>query len=321
MLVMSSMFMLIGWLIGGFFIGNWVLGALLFLALASAMNFIAYFWAHKIVLWSYRAKIVTEQEAPKLHRIVRRAAELSGLPMPKVAIVKSQTPNAFATGRNPNNAVVAATDGILTLLDERELTGVMAHEMAHVKDRDILVMSVAATLAGAIAFMARMFWYNLMWAPRGRDRQSGSADLLLAVVVGITAPLAAMLVQFAISRSREYKADLVGARNLGAPQALADALVKLEDANRRKPFQRGNPASSSLFIVNPFRGSILASIFSTHPPMAERVRRLEALETEMFGGGAPTSRARTRTSRGVPGLGPAPQGSIVTPPRGPGNSP
>src|SRR3990172_4895107 len=221
MLVMSSMFMLIGWLIGGFFIGNWVLGALLFLALASAMNFIAYFWAHKIVLWSYRAKIVTEQEAPKLHRIVRRAAELSGLPMPKVAIVKSQTPNAFATGRNPNNAVVAATDGILTLLDEREL----AHEMAHIKDRDILVMSIAATLAGAIAFMARMFWYNLMWAPRGRDRQSGSADLLLAVVVGITAPLAAMLLQFAISPSREYKADAVGGRNLCAPGADADADV------------------------------------------------------------------------------------------------
>jgi heat shock protein HtpX len=289
MLLLSGMFMLIGWLIGGFFIGNWVLGALLFLALASVMNFIAYFWAHKIVLWSYRARIVTEEKAPKLHRVVRRAAELSGLPMPKVAIVKSQTPNAFATGRNPNNAVVAATDGILTLLDERELTGVMAHEMAHIKDRDILVMSIAATLAGAIAFMARMFWYNLMWAPRGRDRQSGSADLLLAVVVGITAPLAAMLVQFAISRSREYKADAVGGRNLGAPRALADALVKLEDANRRKPFTRGNPASSSLFIVNPFRGSALASIFSTHPPMKERVRRLEALAAEMQAERSPTS--------------------------------
>src|SRR3990170_1237562 len=204
MLLLSGLFALIGWLIGGFFIGNWVLGALLFLVLAGAMNFIAYFWAHKIVLWSYRAKIVTEQESPKLHRIVRRAAELSGLPMPKVAIVKSQTPNAFATGRNPNNAVVAATDGILTLLDERELTGVMAHEMAHIKDRDILVMSVAATLAGAIAFMARMFWYHLWFAPRDRNRQGNGADLAIALVVAITAPLAAMLVQFAISRSREY---------------------------------------------------------------------------------------------------------------------
>src|SRR5437867_7939394 len=151
MSVMFGLFGLIGWLIGGFFIGNWVLGALLFLLLAGAMNFISYFWAHKIVLWSYRARIVTEAEAPKLYRIVRRAADLSGLPMPKVALVKSETPNAFATGRNPNTAVVAATEGILTLLDERELTGVMAHEMAHIKDRDILLMSVAATLAGAIA--------------------------------------------------------------------------------------------------------------------------------------------------------------------------
>src|SRR3990172_9120078 len=169
MLLLSGMFMLIGWLIGGFFIGNWVLGALLFLLLASVMNFIAYFWAHRIVLWSYRARIVTEEKSPKLYRIVRRAAELSDLPMPKVAIVKSQTPNAFATGRNPNNAVVAATDGILTLLDERELTGVMAHEMAHVKDRDILVMSIAATPAGAIAFMAPMFWYHLLLAPPRPD--------------------------------------------------------------------------------------------------------------------------------------------------------
>src|SRR3990172_1404949 len=153
MLLLSGVFALIGWLIGGFFVGNWVLGALLFLVLAGAMNFVAYFWAHKIVLWSYRAKIVTEAEAPRLYTIVRRASELSGLPMPKVAIVPTKTPNAFATGRNPGNAVVAATEGILDLLDDRELTGVMAHEMAHVKDRDILVISVAATVAGAGAAM------------------------------------------------------------------------------------------------------------------------------------------------------------------------
>ena len=154
---LMGIFTLIGWLIGGFFIGDWILGSLLFLVLAGAMNFIAYFWAHKIVLWSYRAKIVTEAEAPRLYRIVGRAAKLSGLPMPKVALVPTKTPNAFATGRNPKNAVVAATEGILELLDDRELTGVMTHEMAHVKDRDILVMSVTATVAGAISFMARMF--------------------------------------------------------------------------------------------------------------------------------------------------------------------
>jgi len=283
MILLFGMFTLIGWLIGGFFLGDWVLGSLVFLALAGVMNFVSYFWAHKIVLWSYRAKIVTEAEAPRLYGIVRRAAELSHLPMPKVAIVPTKTPNAFATGRSPKNAVVAATEGILDLLDDRELTGVMAHEMAHVKDRDILVMSVAATVAGAIAFMARMMMFNLYFAPRNRD-QEGGANVILAIVVAITAPLAAMLVQFAISRSREYKADYVGATHLGAPNALADALQKLERANDRRPMERGNPASASLWIVNPFRGGALVSIFSTHPPMKERVRRLRKLDDDMRSG-------------------------------------
>jgi len=282
---LMGIFTLIGWLIGGFFIGDWILGSLLFLVLAGAMNFIAYFWAHKIVLWSYRAKIVTEAEAPRLYRIVGRAAELSGLPMPKVALVPTKTPNAFATGRNPKNAVVAATDGILDLLDDRELTGVMAHEMAHVKDRDILVMSVAATVAGAIAFMARIFWYHLWFG--GRNRRSNGSDALIIAVVAITAPIAALLVQLAISRSREYKADQVGARNLGNPDALADALTKLERANKRNPIHRGNPASASLFIVNPFRGSSFFRLFSTHPPMEERVRRLRKLGQEMRYGAPP----------------------------------
>jgi len=290
MLLLFGMFTLIGWLIGGFFLGDWVLGSLVFLALAGAMNFISYFWAHKIVLWSYRAKIVTEAEAPRLYKIVRRASELSGLPMPKVAIVPTKTPNAFATGRNPGNAVVAATEGILDLLDDRELTGVMAHEMAHVKDRDILVISVAATMAGAIAIMARMAWYNMYFRPRNRDQESG-ADWIILIVVAITAPIAAMLVQFAISRSREYKADYVGATHLGAPDALADALQKLERANERRPMERGNPASASLWIVNPFRGGALVSIFRTHPPMKERVRRLRKLGDEMRSGDA---------SKGVP---------------------
>lgn len=277
MTLLFGLFAGIGWLIGGVFLGDWVLGSLLFLLLAGVMNFIAYFFAHKIVLWSYRARIVTEAEEPRLHQIVRRAAQLLGIPMPKVAVVPTKTPNAFATGRNPNNAVVAATEGILELLNDRELTGVMAHEMAHVKDRDILVMSVAATVAGAIAFMARIFWFHLLF---GRRRAS-AGDLVIAVVVMITAPLAALLIQLAISRSREYKADLVGARSLGAPDALADALVKLERANRRRPIERGNPASSSLFIVNPFRGSSFFRLFSTHPPMEERVRRLQKLAEEM----------------------------------------
>lgn len=283
MLLLLGIFTLIGWLLGGFFANSWVTGALIFLVLAGVMNFVAYFWAHKIVLWSYRAKIVTEPEAPRLYGIVRRAAELSSLPMPKVAVVPTKTPNAFATGRNPGNAVVAATDGILDALDDRELTAVMAHEMAHVKDRDILVMTVAATVAGAIAFMARIFWWHLFLGGR-RNRQSGGADVAIALVVAITAPIAALMVQLAIARSREYKADLVGARSLGAPDALADALLKLERANARRPIEFGNPASAHLFIVNPFRGSSFFRLFSTHPPIEERVRRLRELAREMGSG-------------------------------------
>ncbi|HEV8595599.1 MAG TPA: zinc metalloprotease HtpX [Thermoplasmata archaeon] len=280
MLLLFGIFGLIGWLLGGFFANNWWTGALIFLVLAGVMNFVSYFWAHKIVLWSYRARIVTEAEAPRFTRIVRRAAQLTGIPMPQVAIVPSKTPNAFATGRNPQTAVVAGTEGILERLDDRELTAVMAHELAHVKDRDILVMTVAATIAGAIAFMARMFWWNLLLGGRQDDR-NGNANAVIAIVVLVTAPIAAMLVQLAISRSREYKADEVGARNLGAPDALADALEKLEAANARRPIEFGNPASSSLFIVNPFRGSSFVRLFSTHPPMEERVRRLRAMAEQM----------------------------------------
>ncbi len=287
-LLLSAIFTAIGWILGTYFLGNWVTGALLFLLLAGAMNFIAYFWAHKIVLWSYRAQVVTEAEAPRLYQLVARAADLSGLPMPKVAVVPTKTPNAFATGRNPRTAVVAATEGILDLLDDRELTGVLAHEMAHVKDRDILVMSVAATVAGAIAFMARIFMWNL-WFGGSRRRDSNGADLAIALLVAITAPIAALLVQLAISRSREYKADVVGATNLGAPDALADALEKLERANDRRPMERGNPASASLWIVNPFRGGSFIRIFSTHPPIEERVRRLRAMARDLKAGRAPSA--------------------------------
>ena len=279
-LVMTLIFTAIGCLLGGYFLaGNWLLGSAFFLVLAGAMNFISYFWAHKIVLWSYRARIVTEAEQPRLYRLVQKAAQFSGLPMPKIAIVPMATPNAFATGRNEKTAVVAATEGILTLLNDQELTGVLAHEMAHVKDRDILVMSVVATVAGAIAIMARMFTWNMMFG--GQRRNSNGSDLLLVIAVAITAPLAAMLVQLAISRSRESKADLVGAQNFGDPNALADALEKLEYANKRRPFERGNPASASLFIVNPFRGSTFFRMFSTHPPIEQRIRRLRAMAQEI----------------------------------------
>ncbi|MGQ9587994.1 MAG: zinc metalloprotease HtpX [Thermoplasmata archaeon] len=266
------LFMAIGYVVGAYFFGDWVTGTLVFLVLAGIMNFISYFFSGKIVLWSYRARIVSEAEAPRLHNIVKKICLKADLPMPRIAIVPSQNPNAFATGRNKNNAVVAATEGILSLLTDDELEGVLAHEMAHVRNRDILVMSVAATIAGAISFAARMFWWNSMFGGR---RSNDNAILLL--VVAITAPIAALLLQLAISRNREFKADREGALMIQRPLSLARALEKLEEGNRRRPIERGNPATSSLFIVNPFRGGGFVTLFMTHPPISVRVKRLHDL--------------------------------------------
>lgn len=270
---MFGLFIVIGWAIGGLFFDNWVLGAVFFLILAGLFNLIAYFYSSKIVLWSYRAKIVEEKEAPRLYRTARRVSSMAGLPMPRVAVVPTDTPNAFATGRNPNNAVVAATRGILRLLDDDELDAVIAHEMAHVKDRDILVMSVAATLAGAISFAARWAFWGMLFG--GGRRNDGM--WIIALVVAITAPIAALLIQLAISRSREYKADEVGAMIIGRPRNLAQALLKLEAGNTKKPIDYGNPASQTIWIVNPFRGGGFVRLFSSHPPIEERVKRLEKM--------------------------------------------
>lgn len=274
---MFGLFMAVGWLVGSFFIGNWVLGTIMFLVLAGMINLISYFYSSKIVLWSYRVKLVSEAESPRLYRTVQRIATMNGLPMPKVGIVPTSTPNAFATGRNPKNAVVCATEGIMRMLDDDELSGVLAHEMAHVKNRDILVMSVAATIAGAISFASRFAFYGALFGG-GRKNEGG---LIIALVVMITAPIAAMIVQLAISRSREYKADFEGAKLIGKPLYLARALEKLETANRRDPLKFGNPASSSLWIVNPFSAKGLATIFTTHPPMAERIKRLRQMANKM----------------------------------------
>ncbi len=274
-LFLLALFGLIGWLVGGFFANEWYLGAAIFLGLAAVMNLIAYFGGARLILRSYRAKVVSEKEAPKLYRSVRRVVQMADLPMPKVALIASPTPNAFATGRNPKNAVVAVTEGMLKILPEEELEGVLAHEIAHIKDRDILVMSIAATLAGAIAFMARFAFYGALF------RQRNQGALLLLIVIAVTAPIAAALVQLAISRTREFRADEVGGRTLRKPLHLARALQKLDAANQRRPMQRGNPASASLFIVNPFRRrSALVRIFSTHPPIEERVKRLRKLARE-----------------------------------------
>jgi len=273
--LLTVIFVFFGWILGSLWFGP-IAGMSLFLGLAVVMNVVSYFASDRIVLWSYRAKLVSESEAPSLYRIVRQVTQQANLPMPKVAIVPTQTPNAFATGRNPQHAVVAVTEGILSMLTEDELRGVLAHEVSHVRNRDILVMSVAATLAGAISFMARWFGWNMMFGG-SRDRDSNGLTIIIAVVGMILAPIAALLVQLAISRSREYKADYVGAKTIGQPLVLASALEKLEAANRRRPITFGSPASQSLFIVNPFRGGAFVRIFSTHPPIEERVERLRAL--------------------------------------------
>lgn len=274
--VMFVMFGMIGYGISYIFPPDmWMYTIILFLILAGVMNAITYFYSARIILWSYKVRIVSEKEAPRTHRIVDKVVSKAKIPKPKVGIMEVQTPNAFATGRNPKNAVVCVTEGLLELLNDNELEGVISHEIAHVKDRDILVMSVASTLAMAIGLGARFAMFS-MWGRR--DREMNPLLLVLLILV----PLAALLVQLSISRSREYKADYVGARTIGRPLYLASALEKLDRGVRRKPLHSANPASSSLFIVNPFSGGTLVSIFSTHPPVKERIKRLRELPRSTF---------------------------------------
>ena len=271
-----ALFVFVGALVGQYaFGGYWLAGIITALAISLVLNLVSYFACDRLVLWSTHARTVTPAEAPRLAKIVNELAPRFHLVAPRLAIVPTATPNAFATGRNERHAVVAATQGILGLLDDRELRGVLAHELAHIRDHDVLLMTFAATLAGAISYAAQIALFSTLFGGGGNDRNGGFAALIAAV----TAPIAAMLIQLAISRSREYRADEVGAYTLGDPDALASALAKLETANERRPMNVGSPAQSSLYIVNPFRGSWLASIFSTHPPVAERIRRLKAMRT------------------------------------------
>jgi heat shock protein HtpX len=237
-------------------------------------NLVTYFFSDKMVLAAYNAQIVDERSAPRLAKVVRRVAERFNLPMPRLAIVPSETPNAFATGRDPEHAVVAVTAGNMDMLTDDELEGVIGHEMAHVKDRDILLMSIVATAAAIISIAARIILYQMIFG-----RRDTRVNPLVLLAAAITAPIAAMLVQLAISRTREYKADMVGAKTTMKPLALARALSKLESVNTRNPMQmqHQNPAHASLFIVNPFRGGGFVSLFSTHPPIKERIRRLQAM--------------------------------------------
>jgi heat shock protein HtpX len=270
-IAMIALFMAVGLVVGTYLFSDPIMGTLIFLVIAAAINLFSYFMSDKLVLRLYRAKIISKADQPRLYNVVNKVCLKANMPMPRIAIIPTQTPNAFATGRNEKTAVVAATEGIMSLLTDDELEGVLAHEMAHVKDRDILVMTVAATIAGAISFAARMAWFSSLGNRRGN--QGG----WLMLVVMVTAPLAAMMLRLAVSRNREYKADKEGALMIQRPLALARALEKLEEGNRRKPMRMGSPTTSSMFIVNPFAAEGFVTLFMTHPPIKARVRRLEQL--------------------------------------------
>lgn len=244
------------------------------LIMAFGLNFVTYWFSDKIVLRMYSAREVTESEAPELYSIVRRLAQKAALPMPKVYIVDEDQPNAFATGRNPAHAAVAATTGIMRILSREELEGVLAHELAHVQHRDILISTIAATIAGAISYLAQMAQWAMIFGGGRRDDEDSSP--IASIVMMIVAPIAAMLVQMAISRSREFAADEGGAEISGNPMSLANALKKLDMASKQIPMD-ANPATAHMFIVNPLTGGGLMKLFSTHPPMEERIARLEAM--------------------------------------------
>jgi heat shock protein HtpX len=264
-----ALFGAIGGLIGG------EQGMLLALAVGGALNFFAYWFSDKMVLAMYRAQEVDETSAPQLHRIVRELAGRAGLPMPRVYLIDQAQPNAFATGRSPDFAAVAATTGLLRLLTPRELAGVMAHELAHVKHRDILISTVSATIAGAISTLAN---FGMLFGG-ARDDREGGGNPLLAILALVLAPIAAMLIQFAISRTREFGADRGGAEISGDPRALADALAKIDAYARGipNPTAEAHPATAQMMIVNPLSGGGIKGLFSTHPSTEERIARLYAM--------------------------------------------
>jgi heat shock protein HtpX len=266
MVFLTFLLMVIGSLVGG------KEGAIIALVVAAVMNLGAYWFSDKMVLARYKAKEVGSDDRTGLYAMVRELAQGAGLPMPRVYIIPSQTPNAFATGRNPQNAAVAATEGILRTLEPRELRGVMAHELAHVQNRDILTQSIAATLAGAIGFLAFGARFRAIFG----DRRDGAGNLIL-LLVAILAPLAAMMVQMAISRTREYAADAAGAKISKDPESLANALIKISNGVQRAPMNDSAATTAHLFIVNPLHAGGMSKLFTTHPPMEERVARLRAM--------------------------------------------
>ncbi len=255
-------------------------GMLIALIFAAVMNFVSYFFSDKIALAMYRAQPATREDLPRVYGVVERLTQRVGIPMPKIYVIPTDSPNAFATGRNPSHASVAVTQGILNLLNDEELEGVLAHELGHVRNRDILISSIAATIAGAITYLAQMGKFAMIFGGMNRDdrdRGGGFAALLMLIL----APIAAMLIQLAVSRSREYEADSTGAHFTGNPYALASALSKLDTYSRRIPMV-ATPSTAHLFIIQPLLGMNFGSLFSTHPPIAKRIERLTGRPAEFM---------------------------------------
>ncbi len=267
--VLTAMLVLIGGAIGG------QQGMLVAFVLALAMNFFSYWFSDKMVLAMYGARPIEESQSPALYAVVRRLATRAQIPMPRVYMIASDTPNAFATGRNPEHAAVAVTEGVLRILDQDELEGVLAHELSHVKNRDVLISTIAATLAGAITYLAHMAQWAAIFGGRRDDDEGGSNPIAL-IAMAVVAPIAAMLVQMAVSRAREFQADATGARLAGRSFGLSKAHEKLQMAQQVAPMD-ANPATAHLFIVNPLSGQAFMNLFSTHPPLEERIARLRAM--------------------------------------------
>lgn len=266
--IMTALIIWVGQLLGG------RQGMVIAFVIAAGMNFFSYWFSDKLVLKMYRASEVTPEQSPQLYQAMQRLTQRAGLPMPKLYVIPKSTPNAFATGRNPDHAVVAVTEGLLNLMDHKEIEGVLAHELAHVKNRDILIGSIAATMAGAIMILASMArWSAIFGGGSSHDEEGGGAGIIGLIAMSIIAPMAAMIIQMAISRSREYLADATGASFAGNPEGLASALAKLGAYSKKLPME-ANPSTAHMFIVNPLSGRSMMKWFSTHPPLEERIARL-----------------------------------------------
>lgn len=274
MSLLSAILVAIGWFIGGYG------GMIVFLVIAGVMNFASFWFSDKLVLKMSGAKEVSQDEEPRLHALVEDVVSLTGMPKPKVCVINNDTPNAFATGRSPKNAAVAVTTGIMRILDYQELKAVIAHELGHIRNRDTLIQTVVATVAGAITMIAWMLQWSLLFGGGRRDGRDNPLAIIGLIATVLLAPIAASIIRFAISRSREFEADATGARMIHDPEALASALLKLHQGVQARPLEEskaGAQAMAHLYIVNPFKGQGMVNLFSTHPPIEERVRRLRAM--------------------------------------------